>query len=114
MRANPLTFNRVIKVALVAALVSGLSSCIAGKVIDVVRGSEDCDTGCLAAAAGWPIAYVVDGHGLSPHGSADFIGMLLGLDRLDGLRAILNWLLWFCIVAAALAAFTLYRNRVKQ
>jgi len=97
----------------ISAFLSILSSCVAGEVIDVVSGSEDCHTGCLAAAAGWPLAYIVDGHGLSPHGSADFIGMLLGLDRLDGLRAVLNWLLWFSIVAAMLAAFTLWRKRTR-
>jgi hypothetical protein len=112
MSANPIKWKQVIKLALISAVVAGLSSCVPREVIDVVPGSLDCHTGCLAAAAGWPVAYIVDGHGLSPHGSANFIGMLLGLDRLDGARAVLNWLLWCSIVAAMLAAFTFWRNRI--
>jgi len=108
-----LTFKRTIKLAFISAFLTGFSSCIPGEVIDVVRGSEDCHTGCLAAAAGWPLAYIVDGHGLSPHGSADFVGMLLDLDRLDGSRAILNWLLWSSIVAVMLAVFNIWRNRFR-
>lgn len=111
MSAKTVTWKRVINLALLSAFASSLSSCVTGQVIDVVPGTDDCRNGCLAAAAGWPLAYIVDGHGLSPHGSADFIGMLLGLDRLDGLRAVLNWLLWFSMIAAMLAGFTYWRDR---
>jgi hypothetical protein len=113
MIAKRLTLRRIIKLALISAVLSSLSSCVPGEVIDVVPGSEDCHTGCSAAAAGWPLAYIVDGHGLSPHGSADFVGMLLGLDRLDGPRAVLNYLLWSFAVAAMLAAFNFWRNRIR-
>lgn len=106
-----LTMDRAVTLALVAVFLSGLSSCVPGTVIDVVPGSEDCNTGCLAAAAGWPLAYIVDGHGLSPHGSADFLGLLFGIDRLDGLRTVLNWLLWMLIVTAVSATFALWRKR---
>lgn len=113
MNVKTLTLKRVIKLAVLSAFVSSLSSCVPGEVVDVVPASEDCHTGCLAAAAGWPLAYIVDGHGLSPHGSADFIGMLLGLDRLDGSRAVLNWLLWSSIIAALLTARALWRDRIR-
>lgn len=102
--------RRAITCALIAAFLSCLSSCVSQKVIDVVPGSEDCHAGCPAAAAGWPVAYIVDGHGLSPHGSADFIGMLLGLDRLDGGRAVLNWMLWLAAIVALATVFIRWRN----
>ena len=114
MNVKPLTIKRLGKPMLVSVFMCIVSSCIHGTVVDVVPGSEDCNTGCLAAAAGWPVAYIVDGHGLSPHGSADFIGVLLGLDRLDGLRAAWNWLWWLSAVAAISAAFAFWRNRIKR
>ena len=98
------------KLVLMSAFLSGVSSCVPGEVIDIVPGSEDCRTGCLADAAGWPVAYIVDGHGLSPHGSADFIGMLFGVDRLDGLRAVLNCLFWLAITAAVWKGFARWRR----
>lgn len=113
MNAKQSTFQSVIVLMLVSAFMSIFSSCIHGQVVDVVPGSEDCNNGCLAAAAGWPVPYIVDGHGLSPHGSADFIGMLFGIDRLDGSRAALNWLWWFSAVVAVLTAFAFWRNRTK-
>jgi hypothetical protein len=45
MIAKLLTLKRVIKLALISAFASSLSSCVPGKVIDVVPGSEDCSTG---------------------------------------------------------------------
>jgi hypothetical protein len=111
MNAKSLTLGRAVKWALISAFVSILSGWVPGEVIDVVPGSEDCHTGCLAAAAGWPLAYIVDGHGLSPHGSADFIGLMFGIDRLDVPRAGLNWLLWLSVLASISAACTLWRNR---
>lgn len=109
----PLRLKRAIQWVVISVLLSGVSSCVPGQVIDVVPGSEDCKTGCLAAAAGWPLAYIVDGHGLSPHGSADFIGMLLGIDRFDGSRAVLNWLLWLSMIAAVWVGFASLRNRLR-
>lgn len=114
MSATLLTMRRAVTLGLVAAFLSGLSSFVPGEVIDVVPGSEDCATGCVAAAAGWPLAFIVDGHGLSPHGSADFIGLLFGIDRLDGLRAVLNWLLWLFVVVAVSAAPFLWRKQVSS
>lgn len=101
------------KLVLMSVFLSGVSSCVPGKVIDIVPGSDDCHAGCLADAAGWPLAYIVDGHGLSPHGSADFIGMLLGVDRLDGLRAVFNCLFWLVITAAVWKAFASWRRRLR-
>jgi hypothetical protein len=105
--------TRALKLAVVAVFLSAASSCVPGKVIDVVPGSEDCQTGCLAAAAGWPVAYIVDGHGLSPGGSADLVGALLGVDRLDGLRATLNVLLWLSVIAAIRIAFASRHRIIK-
>jgi hypothetical protein len=104
--------KRALWLTAISVFLTAMSSCVPTKLIDIVPGSEDCNTGCLAVAAGWPVAYIVDGHGLSPHGSADFVGMLLGIDKLIGTRALLNWLLWFFAIAATCTIFAKWRNRV--
>lgn len=43
---------------------------------------EHCKTGCIAAGAGYPFAYVVDKNYLSPVGSADIAGAIFGVDRI--------------------------------
>ena len=105
------TLKQSLGLASIALVLSPLSICVSGHVIDVVPGSEDCQAGCRAAAAGWPVAFIVDGHGLSPHGSADFLGFVLGLDRLDGMRAMLNWLVWLCIIGVAWTGWSRWRRR---
>jgi len=60
-----------------------------------------CEVTCPVAAGGWPFAYVVDYPGLSPSGSADVLGYLLGVDRLlhGSLAAtFLCWLLFFAVL----------------
>jgi hypothetical protein len=105
--------KRLIQITAISVFLSVMSSCVPRKVIDVVPGSVDCDTGCLTAAARWPFAYIVDGHGLSPHGSADFIGMLLGLDKLVFKYAVLDCLIWFSAAAAGWSLIAKWRNRVR-
>ena len=91
-----------------------LSSWVPGQVIDVVPGSEDCHTGCNAAAAGWPYPYIVDGHGLSPHGSADLAGLLIGIDRLDPLGLLLNIGAWLSMLMIPVAAWLAWRSRAAR
>jgi hypothetical protein len=105
--------KRLIQLTAISVFLTVMSSCVPRKVIDVVPGSGDCDTGCLTAAAGWPFAYIVDGHGLSPYGSAGFIGMLLGLDKLVVEYAVLDCLVWFSAVAAGWRLIAMWRNRVR-
>ena len=105
--------KRAIKRIAISVFLTIMSSCVPSEVTDVVSGSEDCSTGCMAAAAGWPVAYIVDGHGLSPHGAADFIGMVVGADRLVATHALLNCLLWLAAVTAAWAIFAKWRNGAR-
>ncbi|HEX8614172.1 MAG TPA: hypothetical protein VF800_23080 [Telluria sp.] len=91
-----------------------VSSCVANQVIDVVPGSEDCHAGCKAAAAGWPYPYIVDGHGLSPHGSADLMGLLMGIDRLDLFGVVLNFAAWLAILLIPMAAWLMWRSRAAR
>src|ERR1041385_2431074 len=67
--------------AVIAAAVLTLASLyIPATVRLVYPGSEDCTLGCDFVAAGWPLPYLVDGHGLSPQGSVWLIGGLTGED----------------------------------
>ena len=109
-----LSLKRAAALLSISLFLSLLSSWVPARVIDVVPGSEDCHAGCLAAAAGWPLPYIVDGLGLSPGGSADLIGMLLGLDRLDGPRALGNWLLWLFVAGTVSAGVARWRRRASS
>lgn len=91
-----------------------LSSGVANQVIDVVPGSEDCHAGCNAAAAGWPYPYIVDGHGLSPHGSADLMGLLMGIDRLDPFGLLLNVAAWLAILLLPIAGWLAWHARTAR
>jgi hypothetical protein len=64
---------------------------------------EACVTGCEAAAAGWPLPYLVDYPGLSPANEASLAGALMGVDRwrYEALAVdIALWALLFAIVVA--------------
>lgn len=61
--------KKVVLYCLVALLATLLSSIAPREMDAVIPGSEDCQAGCTFVAAGWPLAYLVDHHGISPHGS---------------------------------------------
>ena len=63
-----------------------------------------CEDGCYVAAGGWPFVYAVDGMASSPVGSADALGILLGLDKIRWEMFALNfgvWIVAFSLVAIA-------------
>ncbi|MDR7295531.1 hypothetical protein J2X16_000852 [Pelomonas aquatica] len=84
-----------------------LSSCVPRTVELVYPGSTDCHSGCQFVAGGWPFAYVVDAHGLSPSGSADLLGAVLGNDLLRVDQLLMTLVFW----AGVHLALTFARRR---
>lgn len=97
--------------ALVASVVMTLlSSCVPRSVVVVYPGTMDCDNGCEFVAGGWPFAYVVDGHGVSPSGSADLLGAFLGDDVLRWSEMLMTFLFWALIYISV----EIIRTRLKR
>ena len=68
-----------------------------------------CENGCDVAAGGWPLIYVVDGMTISPVGSADLLGGLIGLDDIRWEMFALNFVVW--LSAIAIVAFVFSKRR---
>ena len=87
-----------------------LGSTLHRDVVTRVRPSiMGCERGCDVVARGWPAAFVVDGATTSPVGSADLVGVLVGVDDLDAGAFAKTALFWS--LASALAARFLRRAR---
>jgi hypothetical protein len=81
-------------VAMVATL---LSSLVPREVVAQIPGSEDCVKGCTFVAGGWPVAYLVDHHGISPHGSVSLIMGLVGADHIRTPEFLLTFMYWLIV-----------------
>ncbi len=105
-------FRNGIALSVVAAIAALTSSCVAGKVRIAYPGTEDCVQGCDFVAGGWPFLYVVDQHGLSPAGSTDLLGALLGLDIFRPWHLVATYVFWLAVFVAA-RRIHLWTNRRK-
>ena len=56
-----------------------------------------CEQSCTVDAAGYPLPFIVDYPGLSPAGSADLLGALLGNDNVNPITLIFSFLFWSAI-----------------
>jgi len=88
---------RVLGLGFVAALaLTILSSMVHGTyMIDCER---DDPAPCVQVAAGFPLLYLVDHHGLSPGGRVDLLGGLIGEDILIGRNFWADVLVWWIAV----------------
>jgi hypothetical protein len=87
---------------LFAAIATLASSLIRQDVRTTYPEIFSCERSCQVAAAGWPFPYLVDYPGLSPSGSADLGGAVLGADKLwiGSLGA--TFISWFALIAGVL------------
>jgi len=81
-------------VAMVATLISSL---VPREVVALIPGSEDCVKGCIFVAGGWPVAYLVDHHGISPHGSVSLIMGVVGADHIRTPEFLLTFMFWLMV-----------------
>jgi hypothetical protein len=84
--------------ALVATLASSL---VPREVFALIPGSEDCVQGCMFVAGGWPLAYLVDHHGISPVGSVSLLMGLTGDDHVRTTGFWLNFIFWLTVSVVA-------------
>jgi hypothetical protein len=99
--------SQVCRTVIASLAMTLLSSCVPRTVERVYPGSTDCHSGCQFVAGGWPFAYVVDAHGLSPSGSADLFGAVLGNDLLRVDQLLMTLVFW----AGVHRALTFARRR---
>ncbi len=97
----------VFGMAMVATLAS---SVIDGRVIAVHSDIMGCEAGCVTAAGGWPLPYLVDYPGISPVGSVSLSDALLGLDKIRPAALALTFVFWLC--ASATLVWAAMRRRV--
>ena len=91
-----------------AAVATLASSAIGGTVIAIYPEIMGCESGCLAAAGGWPATYLVDYPGISPVGSVSLTDAMLGIDRIWPAELVLTFIFWLAI--SALVVWLLVRR----
>lgn len=91
--------ERALVVAAASMVATIASSAIPGTVTTRYADIMGCEVSCPMDAGGWPFAYVVDYPGLSPSGSADFLGYLIGVDMLLHASFAATSLCWVLIFA---------------
>jgi hypothetical protein len=97
---------RLLALAFAAALALTLAStAVTGTVI--IDCERDDPAPCVQQAAGFPLLYIVDHHALSPTGSLDLIGALVGTDIFIARHFWADVLIWWI---AALSLFAVLRT----
>lgn len=93
-------FMRALMALIFAAAALLASSLVLGHVREVYPGSLDCQQGCEFVAGGWPFPYVFDEHGLSPVGSVELLGAILGIDYIRPGAMVGTFLFWLGLLIA--------------
>ena len=73
-----------------------------------------CERGCQLEGVGIPLTYIADYPGLSPVNSADFMGAVLGLDRVLWPSAFADFAFWTALSAALLWILVRARRRDRE
>jgi hypothetical protein len=69
---------KTLLLAVIAAAATLASTAVSGRVTAIQLGNAHCENECDFLAAGWPFPFPVDGPGVSPSGSVDLVGAVLG------------------------------------
>lgn len=96
------TLRRLAATAVAAVILTMASSIVPGTRVEVQEW--DCPpapASCArtVVAAGFPIPYIADYHGISPVGSADLVGALMGIDKIRPLPFWANVAFYGALVA---------------
>lgn len=105
------TMKKIILYCLAALFATLLSSLVPREVNAVIPGSEDCQAGCAFVAAGWPLAYLVDHHGISPRGSVSLVGGFIGVDHIRKSDFLLTFLFWLSVSVCVHAGMKRWQTR---
>jgi hypothetical protein len=99
--------------ALIAAIIATLASSVVGGTVSATYPDiMGCESGCPAAAGGWPVPYLVDYPGISPVGSVSLTDALLGIDHIRPAGLAATFVFW--LAASALAAWLVVRARRRR
>lgn len=93
------------------------STTVKSKVSAQYADIMGCEISCVVAAAGWPVPFIIDYPGLSPVGSADFLGLTLGADKLRPDSLVTTGLCWAAAVIGVMLCQSLisrWNRRVHQ
>ena len=114
---NEVAMKRSLKILPVSGLAAAATlatSTIDETVIATYPGIMGCQAGCRVAAVGWPVPYLVDYPGISPVGSVDLIGAILGIDMIWPAQLAGTFLFWCAIGAAVVWILTRTRGGQKK
>ena len=101
-------YKSVVAICL-AAFLTASTSAVETRVIATYPDIMGCESACFVAAAGWPLAYIVDYPGLSPVGSVSLTGAVLGLDKTWLPELGISFAFWL-----ALSALAIWRVRRRK
>lgn len=104
--------KRIVATVLLAVAATAGSSWIGSSVAARYPDIMGCESACVVSAGGWPMPYVVDYPGLSPVGSADVVGALMGLDRLRLPALAVTFAVWLAVSAAVVVGVS--RGRLAR
>lgn len=96
---------------LAALFTTLLSSLVPREVDAVIPGSEDCEAGCTFVAAGWPLAYLVDHHGISPRNSVSLVLGFTGDDHIRKSDFLLTFVFWLVVLVCVHKGMKRWRIR---
>jgi hypothetical protein len=100
-------------VAASAAIIATLASSVVGGTVSATYPDiMGCESGCMVAAGGWPVPYLVDYPGISPVGSVALTDALLGIDTIRPAGLAATFVFW--LAASALAVWLPVRARRRQ
>lgn len=105
-----MTYRSLLACVALGLLLTLLSTAAPRTVAMTYPDIMGCEQSCEVAAAGFPVAFIVDYPGLSPVGSADLAGALLGLDRTLWDRAAVAYVFWTAVSAGLLRAVAAQRR----
>ena len=95
-----------------AVIATLASSSIGGTVNATYPDIMGCESGCPAAAGGWPVPYFVDYPGISPVGSVALTDALLGIDKIRPIGLAATFAFWLAV--SALAVWLLVRKKRRR
>jgi hypothetical protein len=95
-----------------AVIATLASSSIGGTVNATYPDIMGCESGCPAAAGGWPVPYLVDYPGISPVGSVSLTDALLGIDKIRPIELAATFAFWLAV--SALAVWLLVRKKRRR
>jgi hypothetical protein len=102
-----------ILIASVGVVATLASSLVPGSSVAHDPEIMGCEEGCVVAAGGWPLPYLVDYPAISPVGSVSLVNALIGIDRIETMPLLVSFGLWLALAAAVVVLLRSYRTGTR-